>query len=333
MTHHRSAVARRSIRLLCCGLLALSMSGCAFLAPLVPQTVALRTSWPEGVPQKTELTSVPFFPQDAYQCGPAALATVLANSGVDITPEDLVKQVWLPSRKGSLQAEMLAAPRLHQRVSYRLAPHYSDLLREVAAGHPVIVLQDVGPLFPWWHYAVVNGYDYTTGTIYLRSGEEKRKEMPFTAFERTWIKSGYWAMVVLPPNRVAATATEDRWLEALLAFSRVAGPDPAREAYSAMLRKWPDNLAASIGLANALHTKGALTEAADVLREALRRHPQSVIAMNNLAQTLSDQGLQREALRQIEKAMDPASPFASEVRSTRELIVQRMNQQKSAASH
>ena len=50
--------------------------------------------------------------------------------------------------------------------------------------------------------------------------------------------------------------------------------------------------------------------------------------MNNLAQTLSDQGRHTEALAQIEKAADPNSPFASDVRATRQLILQRMGQQK-----
>jgi hypothetical protein len=309
----------------CCGVLALLLSGCAALAPLVPQTYALRTAWPVGVPQKTELASVPFFPQLDYQCGPAALATVLTHTGVALTPEALVDQVWVPARKGSLQLEMLSAPRQHGRVTYRLAPSFADLLREVAAGHPVIVLQDVGPVFTQWHYAVVNGFDYDSGTIYLRSGTEPRKEMSFTAFERSWIKGGYWAMVALPPERIAATAREERWLESLLAFTRAADADAARRAYAAALKHWPDNLPAAIGLANQLHSGGALDEAARVLRDTLKRHPQSVIAMNNLAQTLSDQGRQREALAQIDKAMDPQSPFAPEVRATRQMILERMN--------
>ncbi len=175
------------------------LAGCA---QLVPQTIALRTGWPEGVPQHVEWTAVPFFAQDDYQCGPAALATVLAYSGVDITPDPLVSQVYLPARRGSLQIEMLAAPRRYGRISYPLAPRYADLLREVAAGNPVLVLQDVGVLFTQWHYAVVNGFDYPSGTVWLRSGTLARQEMPFTYFERTWLKSGYWAMVVVPPDRI-----------------------------------------------------------------------------------------------------------------------------------
>lgn len=324
----RAALLRRAGWMLCCGVMLALLSGCA---ALVPQTVALRTGWPAGVPQSVELSKVPFFPQEDYQCGPAALATVLAFGGADVTPEALVPQVWLPARRGSLQLEMLAAARQRGAVSYKLSASYADLLREVAAGNPVIVLQDVGPMFTQWHYAVVNGFDYESGTIYLRSGTEPRRAMPFTAFERTWMKSGYWAMVALPPDRIAATATPERWLQAVLALSRTNGGEPARRAYAAALKRWPDSLPAAIGLANQLHLGGALDEAASVLRQALQRHPQSVIAMNNLAQTLSDQGRHREALMQIDKAMDPQSPFAPDVRATRQLILERIERSKAAA--
>ncbi|MCM2252498.1 MAG: PA2778 family cysteine peptidase, partial [Ramlibacter sp.] len=215
------------------------------------------------------------------------------------------------------------------RISYQLAPSYADLLREVAAGNPVVVLQDVGPLFTQWHYAVVNGFDYATGTLLLRSGTVRRQEMPFTYFERTWIKGGYWGIVVMPPDRIPVTATEDRWMTAVLAMARVSTGEAATQAYAAALKRWPDNLPAAIGLANQHHARGAIGEAVAVLRQARQRHPQSVIVMNNLAQALSDQGRHAEALSQIDQAAsDPQSPFAADVRATRQLILQRMGQRK-----
>jgi hypothetical protein len=316
--------ARLTAGFLCCALLA-GLMGCA---QLVPQTIALRTAWPEGVPQHVELKDVPFFPQTDYQCGPAALATVLSYAGASVTPDALVSQVYLPARKGSLQIEMLATPRRYGRVSYALAPRYADMLREVAAGNPVIVLQDVGPMFTQWHYAVLNGFDYPSGTLFLRSGTKERQEMPFTAFEREWMKSGYWAMVVTPPDRIPVTATEEGWMAAVLAMARSGDADAPAKAYEAALKRWPDNLPAAIGLANQYHAKGALADAANVLRKALQRNPQSVIVMNNLAQTLSDQGRHAEALAQIDKASDPQSPFAAEVKNTRQLILQRIGQRK-----
>jgi len=318
---HRTARAAAGFS---CWLLLALLAGCA---QLVPQTVGLRTAWPEGVAQTVELKDVPFFPQVEYQCGPAALATALAYSGIKVTPEPLVSQVFLPARQGSLQIEMLAAPRRYGRVSMQLAPRYSDLLREVAAGNPVVVLQDVGPMFTQWHYAVVNGFDYPSGTLYLRSGTKRRLEMPFTAFEREWMRGKYWAMVVTPPERIPATATEEGWMAAVLALARSDG-GAAAKAYAAALKRWPDNLPAAIGLANQHHSRGAYADAVSVLRSAQQRHPQSVIVINNLAQALSDQGRHAEALVQIEKASDPQSPFAAEVRSTRQLILQRIAQQR-----
>jgi hypothetical protein len=304
------------------------VAGCA---QLVPQTVALRTGWPEGVPRTVELTDVPFFADDGYQCGPASLATVLSYSGTPVGIEPLTQQVFLPARQGSLQVEMLAAPRRYGRVSYQLAPRYDALLREVAAGNPVIVLQDIGMMFTEWHYAVVNGFDYPSGTLYMRSGTMPREKIPFSYFERTWIKGGYWAMVVTPPDRIPVTATEDGWIAAVLAMARTGGAQAATQAYAAALKRWPDNLPAAIGLANEYHSRGDFAGAVGVLRTAQQQHPKSVIVINNLAQALSDQGRNAEALAVIGKASDPQGPFAGEVRSTRQLILQRMAQQKSGS--
>ena len=316
--------ARRAAGFLCCLLLG-ALAGCA---QLVPQTMTLRTAWPEGVPQQAELTQVPFFPQEDYPCGPAALATLLTYSGVRVEPEALVSQVYLPARKGSLQVEMLAAPRRYGRISMQLAPRYGDVLRELAAGNPVVVLQDAGAMFTQWHYAVINGFDYPSGTLYLRSGTRPRQEMPFTAFEREWMKSGYWAMVVTRPDRIPVTATQEGWVSAVLAAARTGDNDVAAKGYAAALQRWPESLPAAIGLANAHHARGQLADAIAVLRQALQRHPQSAIVMNNLAQALSDQGHHAEALAQIDKASDPQNPFAAEVRATRQLILQRIGQRK-----
>jgi tetratricopeptide (TPR) repeat protein len=293
--------------------------------------MGLRSAWPEGVPQHAEIATVPFFPQDEYQCGPAAMATALAHTGAPATPDALISQVYVPARHGSLQVEMLAAPRKWGRVGYLLAPSYADMLREVAAGNPVVVMQEVGPMFELWHYAVLIGFDYPRGDLYLRSGTERRQVMPFTAFERSWMKSGYWAMVVTPPDRIPATATEPGWINAVIALERAGNADAAIAGYSAALQRWPDNLPAAIGLANRHHARAALAEAEAVLRRALQRHPQSTVVMNNLAQTLSDQGRQAEALALIDQALALHGPFESEVLATRQLILDRQSQPKSAA--
>jgi hypothetical protein len=296
------------------------LQGCA---GLWPQTAQLREGLPAGLPERVELEQVPFFPQTEYQCGPAALATVLAGSGVQVTPEALVPQVYLPERKGSLQVEMLAAARRHGRVSYQLAPRMEDVLRELAAGTPVILLQNLG-FSDGWHYAVAVGYDYERGELVLRSGVTEREVLPFTVNEFVWKRSGYWAMVAMAPERIPATADEQRWLAAVAALERAGGAAAARTAYAAFLERWPENLNAAIGLANAHHALGELADAERVLREAAGRAPDSVIVLNNLAQTLSDQGRHAEALPLIERAASAGGPFAAAVAETRATIRKRM---------
>ena len=298
----------------------LALSGCA---SLWPQTAELRKALPQGLPERVELTEVPFFPQSDYQCGPAALATALASFGVKVTPDDLVSQVYLPERKGSLQVEMLAAARRHGLVSYQLAPRLEDVMREVAAGTPVILLQNLG-FRDGWHYAVAVGYDYDRGEIILRSGVTEREVLAFTMNEFVWMRSGYWAMVAVPPGRIPVTASEERWLGAVAAFERTGNAAAARTAYSGFLERWPDNVNAAIGLANTHHALGELAQAERVLREAARREPESVIVLNNLAQTLSDQGRHREALPFVERAAAAGGPFASAVAETRATILKRL---------
>jgi tetratricopeptide (TPR) repeat protein len=305
------------------------LAAAAGCSSLVPQTKELARALPSGLPEKIELTQTPFFPQLEYQCGPAALATVLVNAGVKTTPDALVPQVYIPDRKGSLQVEMLAAARRNGLVSYALAPRFEDLLREIAAGTPVIVLQNLGMFTAGWHYAVAVGYDYPGGTLVLRSGTQERDVMPFAVHEVVWMRSNYWAMVAVPPDRIPATAEEKSWLSAIAAFERVGGASGARVAYQSFLARWPENVNAHVGLANTHYNRGELTEAAAVLREAARRDPESVVVLNNLAQTLSDLGRNEEALPIIERASAAGGPFAGAVQKTRETILKRLGRQGS----
>lgn len=300
----------------------LGLNGCALI---LPQTSDLHDKLPEGLPERVEMKDVPFFPQEDYQCGPAALATALAHFQPGVTADQLVDQVYLPARQGSLQVEMLAAARRNGMVAYALAPKFEDVLREVAGGLPVIVLQDYG-VWPVsvWHYAVVVGYDYPRLEVILRSGQNPRLPMPFGVLEYTWKESDYWAMVAAPPDRVPSTATEPRYLSAVTALERTGNARAANTAYASALRRWPQNLAALIGLGNTHHSLNELERAEAALRRALELDANSVIVLNNLAQTLADRGLYDEALALITRAVDQGGPQAGAVRETRDEILRRL---------
>jgi tetratricopeptide (TPR) repeat protein len=255
---------------------------------------------------------------------------VLSHAGASVTLEELTNQVFLPGRKGSVQVEMLAAPRRYGLVTYAIKPNLGDVVREIAAGNPVVVLQDYGAWpIKLWHYAVAIGYDADTGHLLMRSGTTERHKMTFALFEYSWQGSAYWAMTALPPGRIPATAEPARYLSAVAALEGAKQPEAAATAYRAMLERWPDNAGASVGLANAYYAQKNLAQAEAVLRKAASVHPEDVVILNNLAQTLSDAGKNDEALKFIERAAALESPHTAAARDTHALILERLQSRRS----
>jgi tetratricopeptide (TPR) repeat protein len=192
------------------------------------------------------------------------------------------------------------------------------------AGVPVVILQNYGRgPFKQWHYAVIVGYDSRSGNLMLRSGETRDHIEHIAIFEYTWKDSGRWAMVAVPPGRVPATADRTRYFNAIVAVERAGQHRAAVQAYETFLARWPDDLGAGIGLANAHHALGELDLTEAALRRTLEHHPDSVVALNNLAQTLSDAGRSEEALQLIER-VDAGGAYAQSVSETRALILQRL---------
>ena len=281
------------------------------------QMQMLRSSPPAHLPARAELTQVAFYPQEEHQCGPASLAMALQNAGVNVEPQQMTSFVYLPEKQGSLQVEMLAAARRHGMVAYLLSPKLADVLTEIAAGNPVVVLQNLGlSWYPVWHYAVAVGYDLRSEQMILRSGHEARQELPFFTFESTWARSNYWAMVVLPPGRLPQTATPETYLPGIAALEHSSPDSDVWPAYAAAMQRWPDSLAAKIAAGNYAYGRNNLALAEQLFQEAVQAHPDSVAAYNNLAQTLSDLGKYETALAAARHAVEMGGPLEPVARST-----------------
>jgi len=292
------------------------LTGCA----TPPQTQALLTqlssAQPPTLPTAIELTDVPYYAQELHQCGPATLAMAINAAGarvtsqknatpkLNVTPEQLVPQVYLPGREGSLQVEMLAATRRQGLLAYTLAPQLRDLLSEIAAGHPVVVLQNLAlSWYPRWHYAIAIGYDLNAQTITLRSGPEQRQQLSLKTFEYTWARSNQWAILAMAPDQIPASATAEKYLDAALALESTEQTAAARSAYRAATLRWPDQFGAFIGLGNSAYKQRDFAEAETAFRKAITLRPDSAIAHNNLADTLMQQNQLDAALHFAETAV------------------------------
>lgn len=292
---------------------ALALSGCVAL----PQSERLREAPPAGLPARVELLDVPFHAQDDFLCGPASLAMVFNAAGVGADVPTLTPQVYLPGRRGSLQAEMLGAARRAGLVALRLAPRLEALLAELAAGTPAVVLLNLGPRFyPLWHYAVAIGYDLEAGEIVLRSGRRERVVYSFGFFEFLWKDADHWAMLALAPGRLPASAGEAEFAAAVAVLEGAGRTAEARTAYRALVARWPQSLVGLIGLGNTEYALGDAAAAERAFRRAVEAHPHSAPAHNNLAHALAALGRMEEAERAAQRAVALGGPLRAEAEKT-----------------
>lgn len=270
----------------------LILSSCAS----APQSRQIKSNGSGSLPLAAELTDTPFYPQTQYQCGPAALATVLQAHAVKTTPEKLSKQVYIPEREGSLQIEIAVAARRHNMLPYPLEPRLIDLFAEIAAGNPVLVLQNLSfEWYPQWHYAVVVGYDTDRQEIILRSGETKRWVTPFKVFERTWQRADFWALVIVPVGEIPETAEPLHYLKTAYAFEETGNPELALKAYQSASKHWPDIAVTWLALGNMAFANEDWSEAIRAFNTASNLEPESVISWNNLAYALHAYGCSTQA--------------------------------------
>jgi tetratricopeptide (TPR) repeat protein len=268
----------------------------------------------------TELVGVPFFPQTDYQCGPAALATILAYEGLPVDAASLAPAVYIEGLQGSLQAELLGATRRHGLVPYPLEPDPAAVFAELQSGKPVLVLQNLGlRRVPVWHYAVVIGFDRERDRVLLRSGAERRRSEPIGRFLRSWQRADQWAFVAVHPAQLPATATPERYIRALSGAADVLEPAAADAAFATAVAQWPQDGLVLFAAGGRHAAAGRWDAAAASYETLLELEPEHAAARNNLANVRAEQGCRAEALRQARTALrsiEPESPLRAAVLDT-----------------
>lgn len=276
-----------------------ALAGCSLL-PKVPaeleQTVQSQPS--------VELNDVPFFSQQDYYCGPSTLAMVLNHQGEKTQPEQLAELVYLPGRQGSLQLEMLAAPRRMGYLAYQIEPTLPALFSALNEKTPVVVLLNLSlPMAPQWHYAVVIGYEASSNSMILRSGDQRRELIKLPTFLKLWQRSEYWGFTVIDPKATPPAYTvAQNYLNAAVALER-SNIDQAALAYEQGSKTWPAQAYFHFGLGNVHFGRGNFPEAEQNYRKAVGVYPDLADGWNNLAEVLLKLDRKSEARVAINKAI------------------------------
>lgn len=183
---------------LCPALLSAALlAGCASRAAYAPLKAAATP--PEA---SHRIGNVPFFENDADQCGPAALSSLLSYWGYPTRPEALRKELYIQRLRGSLPTDLVQAARVRGFRAELVSGDLDSLKAELRAGHPMIALLNLGYRFlPRGHYVVVTGYDDGKKGLYAHSGMRKDQFMSYGSFRRKWERADRCLIRILPPGR------------------------------------------------------------------------------------------------------------------------------------
>lgn len=273
-----------------------------------------------SLPPQRQL-AVPFIAQQAYYCGPAALAEIAQFWGLAVDQQSLAKQLFIPGKKGSLAIEMQAAGRQLGLLSYPLAKNLSAILGEVNAGNPVLVFQNLGfSWWPQWHYAVVVGYDLNEEELILHSGSRQNYQLSFRTFMATWARTNYWARVLTDSSRLPDTAKPAQYIASANEFEQLGDLDRAMPFYTLAAEQWPNSKPVLTALANAALTQGNAGLAADLFEQILQSHPDDPALWNNYAFALLKDNCRDMALAAISKAVSLAEDKTPYQQSREEIL-------------
>lgn len=278
---------------MCCALL---LSGCA--AYRIPSS-ALRDD-----PGPLYMQSVRPVAQQSYQCGPAALESVLSYWGVSATADEISRELYTPGARGILN--FLLAQYARRRgfwTEIHTGDAPDDLRAWLARGVPPIVMLRVGPRWlACYHFVVLTGFNARDDVWYANTGAAQTQAIPDRALRSRWKDAQRWALVICPPERVdwpleAARAAELGWL-----LEQSGRLSVAAQRYREALTHQPADSATRFRLANIYLKTQQLSEATGLYVALLRDQPGHGGAVNNLAWIFIEEGQSPAAIRLVEDA-------------------------------
>lgn len=155
-----------------------------------------------SIPKSFDINGVQRVKQLTNYCGPAALTSVINYLGGEVTQEAVGKIVYDSASKATNGADMLLYGRDKGYSAYSWNSSISDVKKKLAAGLPVIVLQQNSLVDTSGHYRVLTGYDDSKSLFRVVDPYyDEITSMSYSQCERLWKRMGYWALLVVPKEK------------------------------------------------------------------------------------------------------------------------------------
>ena len=262
------------------------------------------------------LSNTPFFPQDAYQCGPAALATLLGSAGVNVTPKELEDSLYISKRKGTLQVELLATARKFDVIPVSQEGTLNTLWQALEHRTPVLILQNLAfSWYPKWHYAVVVGFDPKSQEVLLRSGREKLRREKLHSFEESWRLANHWMLSLLPGEPIPPFIQEQAYITAVNGLYETGHQARALSATESAAQHWPNSMLSWMALGNLHYQQQHYQRAERAYRSALNSAPSHPAPPHNLAWALIKQSKKAEAKKYALLALERSATLPAHLQA------------------
>lgn len=148
------------------------------------------TEMAEAIRPATVISDVPFFKQQEYDCGPAALACVYNFRGLQQDVEEISKRVYSRRQKGSLNLGLLIDAREQGLTATMYSGSFEKIKDAIDNETPLILMVSEGG--DSLHYVVVVGYEgQHVAAIVVHDGYQPNKRYEREAFDAKWRATGY----------------------------------------------------------------------------------------------------------------------------------------------
>ncbi len=292
---------RKSHRRLAPGLyiyLIFFLSGCASLP-------AYRVGPPEfpNDQQVHFIQKAPPVGQRAYQCGPAALESVMRRWGYEVDAEEIGRDLGSQGARGVLNFTLAQVARDRGFWTEMHESNLEELKGWIRNDIPPLVALQVGPFWSFtYHFVVLTGFNDREGILYANIGYPETRAIRVPHFLKSWQRAGNWTLIVCPLERVDWQLSADQAGDLGFLLEKSAQLPLAEKWYRAALAKEPDNRPVRFNLANILFKTGQFQKAKLMYQQLIKENPAEIAPINNLASVFLEEGNPKEAVRLIETA-------------------------------